>query len=133
MPDKMHLEGELKIGLPSAESGEESFSPSEQMSRFAEAPAGLHCAGSSRAVTETGWFLLRNQGRFLLHSTVPDNRFLLLPMYCEGGVWGRLLHSPTSPLIHVVFVNLESTVFEVFGRQTSAAHMLHVEACIANT
>ena len=78
MPDKMHLEGGPKIGPPLAKSEEESFSQSQHMSRSSEAPAGSRYAGPSGPVTETGRFLLR--GRFLLHSTVTDNRFLLLPI-----------------------------------------------------
>ena len=80
MPDKMHLEGGPKIGPLLAESEEESFSQTQHMSGFAEAPAGSRYAGPSGPVTETGRFRLRNWGRFLLHSTVTDNRFLLLPM-----------------------------------------------------
>ena len=68
MPDK---KGGPKIGPPLAESEEESFSPSEHMSGFAEAPAGSRYAGLGGPVTETGRFLLRlsrNWGRLLLHS-----------------------------------------------------------------
>ena len=43
---------------------------------FSQAPAGSRYAGPSGPVSETGRFLLRNWGRFLLHSTVTDNRFL---------------------------------------------------------
>ena len=78
MPDKMHLEGGPKIGPPLAESEEESFSHSQHMSGFSEAPAGSRDAGPSGPVAETGRFLLRNWGRFLPHSTVTDTRFLLL-------------------------------------------------------
>ena len=80
MRDKMHLEGEAKIGIPLAESEEERFSPSEHMPRFSEPNAGSRYAGPSGPVTETGQFLLRNWGQFLLHPTVTDNRFLLLPI-----------------------------------------------------
>ena len=80
MPDKMHLEGGPKIGPLLAKSAEESFSQSQHMSRSSQAPAGSRYAGPSGPVTENGRFLLRNWGRFLLHSTVTDNRFLLLPI-----------------------------------------------------
>ena len=80
MPDKMHLEGGPKIGPLLAESEEESSGQSQHMSGFSEAPAGSRYAGPSGRVTETGRFLLRSWGQFLLHSTVTDNLFLLLPI-----------------------------------------------------
>ena len=80
----MHLEGGPKIGPPLAKSEEESCSPSEHTSGFSEAPA---VPGPRNPVTETGRFLLRNRGRFLLHSTVADNRFLLLPILTKHGAW----------------------------------------------
>ena len=76
MPDKMHLEGGPKIGPLLAGSEEESFGQSQ-----------LTCLGFPKLrlvpvgpLRETGRFLLRNWGQFLLHSTVTDNRFLLLPI-----------------------------------------------------
>ena len=72
MPEKIGSRRGSKIGPPLAESGEESFSPSEHMSGFpvTQGPAAR--------------FLLRNWGRSLLRFTVTDNQFLLLPILCTG-------------------------------------------------
>ena len=71
MPDKMHLEGVLKIGPALAESEERSFNQSQHVLGFPK----------PRLVPVTqGPVALFRKPRFLLRSTVTDNRLLLLPI-----------------------------------------------------
>ena len=61
IPEKMHLQGEPKIGSPLAKAEKECFSPSEHMCGLPAAPVGSRYTGAGGPVTETGRrFLLRN-------------------------------------------------------------------------
>ena len=79
MPDKMHLEGGPKISPPLAESEEESFSPSEHVSGFPEPQLVPVTQGPAALIRKPAGSCC-GIGGGSCYSTVPDNRFLLLPI-----------------------------------------------------